>query len=89
MNINPAHLKDVVTAEIVLEILLSEPTKRLEIVNRYLHPVKEEWEVWLLSDLIDAATQAFMFMKDKPAYTWKDDNERGFDLLERVTGYRP
>ena len=89
MNINPKYLKNVVTAEIILEVLLSKPEKRLEIVNTYLHTVNEDWEVCMLHELIDAAMQAFAFMEGKPAYTWLDDNERGFDLLERVTGYRP
>ena len=89
MKINPAYLKDVVTAEIILEILLAEPEKRLEIVNMYLNPVEKPEYVLLLHDLVDAAMEAFMFMYDKPAYTWLDDNERGFDLLKRVTGYRP
>lgn len=89
MTINPIYLKDAVTAEIILEILISEPGKRLDIVNKYLRPAKEDWQLRLHYEFFNAAMEAYLFMDGKPAYAWLNDDERGYDLLERVTGYRP
>ena len=89
MKINPIYLKDVTTAEIILEILLAEPDKRMNIVNRYFQPVTEPWQAILMAEFASAAAEACVVMEGKPAYTWLDDKEKGFDLLERVTGHRP
>ena len=89
MNINPKYLKDAVTAEIVLRVLLSAPEDRLSIVNTYMTPIPSiEW-IGTHIDFVNAAAEAVMFMNGKPRIEWLNENERGFDLLERITGYRP
>ena len=88
MSINPKHLKDRTNAEITLMIFLSEPDKRLEIVNRFFTPVEEPWQAILSAEFATVAAEAFQFMENKPPYKFLNDEETGWQLLERATGYK-